>query len=372
MPAPGRAPRDSEARKIHELLARGELVLLPTETVYGIAARADLPGALGRLARLKARPAETPLSRHVGVPKGSDPIDALPDALDFPGITRRLVSDFWPGPLTLVLRTEDPALAPITRDGRVGLRAPSHVFTSALLKDLDFPVVLSSANLHGEPPATEVGVALAGLGGAADDLALVVDAGPTASAQAQRASSVLVLEPGRFELTREGLLSLPDLQRTAGLSIAFACTGNTCRSPMAEALGRRALSLLLGTDAADFGFAFSSMGLAAYPGSPPSAHAVEVMRSRDLDIGTHRSSSLTGEALLGLDRIYTMTRAHRDGLLGALEDISRRTEVELPEVELLDADGRNISDPFGGSLEDYERAARDIEAGIAARISDWV
>jgi len=372
IPSPGREPSAEEVARLSQLLGSGQLALLPTETVYGIAARADSSAALARLGALKKRPDSAPLSLHIGIRQGADPAESLPQNLAFPGLARRLVRDFWPGPLTLVLPARDPQFAGLAKDGRIGLRAPSHPFTSNLLAQLDFPVVLSSANLHGEPPATDVERALAALGDAAADLALIVDAGPTASAQASRASSVLVLDEGHFELTREGLLSLTDLKRSAGLSIAFACTGNTCRSPMAEALGRRALSLLLGAPAADFGFHFSSMGLAAYAGSLPSPHAVTAMRQVGLDITQHESSPATAEAIQQLDRIYTMTRAHKDGLDAALEDLAVDASAVMPEVHLLDPDGRNISDPFGGNLADYEHAARDIEAGIAARVADWI
>jgi len=271
------------------------------------------------------------------------------------------------------VRTTSSALAPLRQHGLVGLRAPHHAFTSALLADLDFPVVLSSANAHGRPPATNVAEALASLGTEAEQLDLIVDAGATASAQAQRASSVLIVEPGRFELLREGLVSLSNLRRSAGLGIAFVCTGNTCRSPMAEALARQLLGRLLESDPARFGFRFESMGLAANGGEAPSPHAVEVMAARRLDIRAHRSAQAGAEALLAIDRIYTMTEAHRETLLAGMADLEAQLgDIELPVVELLDPEGYNISDPFGGALKDYELAARNIERALAERVHEWV
>ena len=348
-------------------LQAGELVLLPTETVYGIAARADDPAALERLRACKQRDAERPLSLHVGLTPEDPASRRLPADTKLRGLAGRLVDAFWPGPLTLVVETADPALAGLAQAGLVGLRAPHHPFTSRLLAELDAPVVMSSANTSGEAPAVDVPGALASLGARADDLAVVVDDGPTATAQAPLASSVLVLAPGRFELTREGLLSRADLQRAAGLALGFVCTGNTCRSPLAEVFARLELEAALRGDAAEFGFHAASFGLAAGPGAPASPHSVALAAEAGADLSAHRARQADLETVLGRDRIYTMTAAHRDHILGAL-----RPGDDAPPVETLHPDGRNIADPFGGGRAEYEAAAQDIRAAIRLRLAEWL
>lgn len=365
--APARfEPGPEAARRAREALAAGQLVLLPTETVYGIAARADDPAALERLRACKGRDAANPFSVHLGLSEGERPSSRLP-ASSLPHTAARLVDAFWPGPLTLVVETPAPALAGIARDGLVGLRAPYQAFTTALLAELAFPIVMSSANLSGAPPTVSVDEALASLGDHAGALALAVDAGPTATAQSHLASSVLVLAPGRFELAREGLLELGELRRAAGLRLGFVCTGNTCRSPLAEAFAQLELETALDAAPATFGFQAMSMGLAAGPGAPASPHSLAIAAEAGWPLDAHRAHQATLEDLLGLDRVYTMTSAHRDHIVDALG-----AHPELPPVETLHPTGRSIADPFGGDRGDYDVAAADIRDAIRLRVSEWV
>ncbi|HEX6884202.1 MAG TPA: L-threonylcarbamoyladenylate synthase, partial [Planctomycetota bacterium] len=206
--------------RVREVLARGGLCALPTETVYGLAARADRPEALEAMRVLKGRPAELTFTWHVASRAAIEPFEALRP------LARRLVERYWPGPLTLVLRGVPPGLEHVAKGGWTGLRLPAHRATGELLAACDFPVVMTSANRHGAAPLTRAEEVAAQFDGA---LEVVVDGGP---ARLGEASGVLALGPGRFELLREGLLRLEDLRRTAGLRLAFVCTGNTCRSPM--------------------------------------------------------------------------------------------------------------------------------------------
>jgi L-threonylcarbamoyladenylate synthase len=358
---------DAARQAAHQALTQGQLVLLPTETVYGIAARADDPAALERLRVCKGRDAAQPLSLHVGIGADSDPALALPESVTFPGIARRLVRAYWPGPLTLIVQTDAPALSGIQADGTVGMRAPYHAFTSTLLAGLDFPVVMSSANAHGGPPAVTVDEALASLGDRAQDLALLVDTGPTDTAQSHLASSVLTLLPGRFELLREGLLNLDELRRTAGLGLGFICTGNTCRSPLAEVFAELELARALGDDEAAFGFTVESMGLAAAIGAPASSHSQAIAKAAGRSLANHRAHQAQLEDLIRLDRVYTMTQAHRDHLQHALA-----RQPHAPLVETLHPDGRDIQDPYGGNRADYKRAANDIRDAIRERLPEWL
>ena len=127
------------------------------------------------------------------------------------------------------------------------------------------PIVLTSANRSGQPPATTAEEAVDALG---DDVALVLDGGPCRFGEA---SSVVRVRGNEFEMLREGVVGLSTLRRLSRFMILFVCTGNTCRSPMAEVLARHMLAdrLKCSVDQLeDRGFLVQSAGMAAgYGGS---------------------------------------------------------------------------------------------------------
>lgn len=351
-----RAPTVHEIERVRVALERGGLVAMPTETVYGLAARADLREALARLSAAKSRPPSEALTWHAG---NAGALDRFPRASP---LARRLAAKYWPGPLTLVLPGVPSGLELVARDDWTGVRVPAQLATAGILAALPFPVVLSSANRHGEPPAT-----------AADDverafaehIELVVDGGPS---RLRESSSVLRLGRGRFELLRPGLFTIEQLRAAAGLAIAFVCTGNTCRSPMAEALARHALAsrLEVAPAALDrFGFRVVSMGVHAQTGAPASQFSIDVLGERGIDLAGHRARSATLEEVLRMDRVYGLTRSHVAELERLLPPGRAR------HVALLDPEGHDVSDPIGGQRSDYERTARQIQAAIEARLEDW-
>jgi len=341
-------------RRVAAALARGAIVAMPTETVYGLAVRADSAEAVARLRALKGRPADSNLTWHVARR------EVIEGFAELRPLARRLAQRYWPGPLTLVLHAVPPGLEPVARDGWTGVRLPAHDATRELLSKLDFPVVMTSANLHGQEPLKDA-ASVAALFGEA--LELVIDGG---SSRLGEASGVLRVGRGHFELLREGLLPIHDLRRTAGLRIGFVCTGNTCRSPMAEGLARALLQERLGTDRLeDFGFEVTSMGVFAGSGSPASEHAVEVLADMQIDIRQHASRPALPELVRDLDRVYALTEGHLEALRKTLPPNRAR------HLSLLDPSGADVSDPIGGTREDYERCAEKIRSSILARMEDW-
>ncbi len=369
--------------KVVALLEAGEVVALPTETVYGFAARADSPAALERLRGIKQRPQEMPLTWHVAPENVEESLAAYGPQLPLRGLADRLIDCYWPGPLTLVLSGVPNRLEAVANNGSVGIRCPSHPFTESVLKRADFPVVMTSANLHGDAPALSADQVASRFAGS-KDLALLVDGGASLT---RGASSVLQLGFRKFELLREGLLSIKDLRGAAGLRIGFTCTGNTCRSPMAEGLARLALSRALagcpnlfpstkagwaeakriGTcDPADFGFQISSMGVAAYAGSPASEGSLIAAKEYGVDLSSHEAQRASLEAIEPLDIIYALTRSHAAALVGSLPpDYADR-------VRLIHPAGFDISDPIGGPIEVYRETAQQIQRCIEARLDQWL
>lgn len=132
------------------LLDEGQVVAVPTETVYGLAARLDRPNAIAKIFSLKGRPKNNPLIVHLAsLDDLSKYVSELPPNLDV------LARAFWPGPLTLILPAFESAIPDIVRAGlqTVAIRVPDHPLTRQLLA-LTGPLVMPSANISGRPSAT--------------------------------------------------------------------------------------------------------------------------------------------------------------------------------------------------------------------------
>lgn len=198
---PGVVPATPEnIRRAAERTMAGDLVVIPTETVYGVAARADSPAALARLCTAKGRDESKHLARF------ADGLDAVRRAgIRVETVAEKLAAAFWPGPLTLVL--------PNPAGGWDGFRMPDHPVALAWLRRLDFLPAVTSANRSGAPPARTAAEAWAALG---PHVALVLDAGP---ARGGAASTVVRLRAGAIEILRAGPIGCAELERAAGCPV---------------------------------------------------------------------------------------------------------------------------------------------------------
>ena len=162
----------SDIAKAAAALRAGGLVILPTETVYGLAADAGDARAVAAVYEAKGRPSFNPLIAHVAG------VEAARRIARFDGEAERLAAAFWPGPLTLVLPIADPAaVCDLARAGleTVAVRAPAHPMARALLTAFGGPLVAPSANRSGRPSPTTFADAMEETGAAA---AAALDGGP--------------------------------------------------------------------------------------------------------------------------------------------------------------------------------------------------
>ena len=248
-----------------QALAEGKLVALPTETVYCLTASALCPDAVAKLVQVKDRAADSPFT--LAIKSAEEALDFVPN---MGGLARRFTRRCWPGPVTLVLEDSHPEslvkqFAPAVRQavcpaGSIGLRVPAHSVIHEVLRMMAGPIALTSANRRSEPSASTAQEVLQSLG---DDVSLVVDDGASRFGQP---SSVVRVCDNSFDILRVGVVSDQILRRLASFMMLFVCTGNTCRSPMAETIAKKLFADKLGCpieELQDRGVIVASAGISA-------------------------------------------------------------------------------------------------------------
>jgi len=332
------------------ILENGGVLAFPTETVYGLGALRGRESACEKLKALKSRSQDKPFTLLIAEARQATRLCG-----ELSIAAERLMKKFWPGPLTIVLPCADPDVA-LT----LGFRVPDSVTARALLEKLPGPLLAPSANPPGEAPALNAEDVSAYFEGKIDG---ILDGGPV---RLEQASTVIEMKPGGFEVLREGCIGREELESAArGATVLFVCTGNTCRSPMAEGLFRKLLARKLEVEIEELegmGYRILSAGTSAFGGGCASEEAVEVMSERDCDIESHLSSPLSLEILDEADRIYALTHSHKMGV-SALAASAELPNAEMESKLHLLAD-RDISDPIGLDVNGYRFCADEIEAGL--------
>ncbi len=196
-------------------IGRGELIVMPTDTVYGVAADAFAPAAVQRLLDAKGRGRSSP--PPVLIP-GIPTLDALADTV--PPEVRALVAEFWPGGLTVIVHARPTLQWDLgeTR-GTVALRMPSHPIARELLSETG-PLAVSSANLTGQPAAATASEAREMLG---ESVAVYLEAGPVGDdyddEAPDRGSTIVdatALPSGKLRIVRQGVVSRAEIERVVG------------------------------------------------------------------------------------------------------------------------------------------------------------
>lgn len=201
------------------LLQAGELVAIPTETVYGLAADARSDRAVARVFEAKGRPSFNPLIVHVHSLAEAKRIAAFDDA------ALRLAEAFWPGPLTLVLPLAERGISRLVTAGgdSVAIRVPDHPLARAVLEATGGPLAAPSANPSGRISATTAEHVLSGLGG---KIAAVLDGGATSVGLE---STIVATDPPR--LLRPGGLPVETVEACLGESLAERAEGQPITAP---------------------------------------------------------------------------------------------------------------------------------------------
>ncbi|MEO1061543.1 MAG: L-threonylcarbamoyladenylate synthase [Actinomycetota bacterium] len=301
------------------LLRRGEVVGLPTETVYGLAADASSDVAVARIFEVKGRPHGHPLIVHVA---DRDAIEGW--AVDVPTPARRLAAALWPGPLTLILR-RGPRTSPVATGGRdsVGIRVPDHPVALEVLRRLDGGVAAPSANRFGRVSPTTAAHVRADLG---DDVELVLDGGPAEVGLESTIVSFLgeptVLRPGGVPtevieslLGRPLAVAAPEDRSAPGTLPSHYAPAARVELVPAEDLAARCLELI--AEGAEVG------ALAPHPVALPAGVVHLDAPDDEVEVARTLYARLREADRLGLDVLVAVVPAER-GLGRAVADRLRR------------------------------------------------
>ncbi len=325
-------------------LRSGKVIAFPTETVYGIGVLRRYPQAVERIYEIKGRDRSKPMAFHIA---NFVFLNSL--KLENGRALNYLAKKFWPGPLTIVTQGE--------KGETYGFRMPNHTVARLLIELCGDPLLATSANLSGEASLATAEDVLAEISG---KIELLIDAG---NCDFAKDSTVVDLVKAPFKMVREGAgadeikKALDEINSGSfpKFRVLFVCTGNTCRSPMAEGW----LQNRVKKDQFDDRMEVESCGIFAYKNMPATQETVRVLHEDGIDLSEHLARPVNQKIVKEADFIYAMTSEHQQFIL-------RQFPYLTGKIKVLD-----VTDPIGMDLSVYRNCYNDIKAKLNEEI-EWL
>lgn len=341
------------ASQVMRYLIEGSCVVLPTESTYVAVASALNASTLARL--------NEDCQAAIALLDYPDRLDWLPR---IGALESRLLRKLGPGPVILhsdggfqsglACRLPAGTQAMVLREGRLAVRWPAHPIWPELRR-AGIPLVTASLTgaFTAEDASRQVGAGVT----------CVVDGGPT---EYSANPTVVRREGRRCRVVGAGLLTQDQIDALTVCRILFVCTGNTCRSPLAESLCKKLLANHFGVtpeELPSIGFLVQSAGLGAMIGAPASAEGIAVAQELGADLTQHRSKMINVDLLQWADHIFGLTAGH----CGTLDGIHLEG---MPMPRLLSPRAADIVDPIGGQMADYRTCAHAILECLTERLPE--
>lgn len=362
-----------------EALAAGRAVVLPTDTVYSVALGPAAPEPLRLRQLLAGRTAEPDLPGLFAWQPGagvgeSGPLDAASESLGIRAAAHRLLlRRLLPGPAIFLAPIDGPDLGRVV--GAIGLptglvdtpgapptvalRQTSNPAAAEAIRRSGVPVAIAEIPMSRGRWAATAADAAAIIGEAIGEAPVVIDDGP---ARPGRVATVIRLTPGGgYKVARAGAFEERFVAKQLQRTILFVCSGNTCRSPMAEAI---AAHLLAHAPMSSVNTTVLSAGTGAQSGVPPTPEALAALREIGVDPSIlHGSRPLTRQLMAQADAIYVMTRSHQRA-------VASMDPGAAAKVHLVDPAGEEIPDPIGYPRNIYTDTANRLKSAIAGRLKE--
>jgi len=322
-------------------LTKGDIIAIPTDTVYGLACDATQLNAVERLHNLKGRSGK-PFTLFMQ--KGSIHEYAM-------ATKHKVIEYFMPGPITVILKTRKTAQLPSITD-TIGVRIPDTDFVLTLLNSFGKPLAVTSANKTGARPLTSA----RDIAREFPEIELIIDAGKLQS----EPSTIVDLTKTPPVLMRKGAVPIMALEKVYGhtvmldhglqFNVLFVCTGNSCRSPMAEGIFRTMVD--------EKYCRVKSAGTLYMNSMPASEYAQDVVKEYGGSIAAHRSQPITPVLVGWADLILVMEYKHYTSVIEIVPQAAVKTFL-LKEYKRKTKHNK-VHDPVGKDKTFYEQAARDM------------
>lgn len=353
-------PDNNIIKKAADVIKKGGIIVYPTDTLYGLGVDIHNKHAMDRLYYLKGRNAGKPVSILVNELQQIEQLIGKLYKIEYTAANL-----FFPGKMTLIISSKDKLDIPrMSHLKKLGFRIPDSKITSKLIKFVESPISTTSVNLASKENVKNIDEILSIFG---DKIDLILDAGPVESTQG---SSIMDLTTDPPTLVRKGEISRTEIVNKIGYEvstnysgkylISFICSGNICRSPMAEGILKNELSNSKYKDIAEV----NSAGTLNLQHSPAHVHALKISENKNIDINNHISKHIQANIMRESNLVIAMALDHFAYLKKQYPAFKNKIVLIKQWKKERILTNPSIADPIGHGEKYFENTFKEISVEI--------